>query len=298
MTAIHTHQLTKFYGTKPAVAEVSLEIPKGQITALIGRNGAGKTSLIRMIMGMIRPSWGEVEVLGKAVDALDPHDRGRIGYLAEKQPLYEWMSIGQMVRFTRSTYPQFSKHLFEHYREMADWGAQERKIRELSRGQKAQLCLALVLACRPELLILDDPTAGVDPRVRRDFLTGILEMIVEDSRTVLFSTQHMGDVERIADRVVMLHAGRVVANCTLSDFRSAFTAMLVTFTGQAPTQPDLPGLLAWQVSGREAELLCLSDAEEVRARLADLGAAELAPREHGMEDLMVSFSDWLERSAS
>ena len=173
---IETHNLTKYYGPKCVVDSLDLRVPQGSVYGLLGRNGAGKSTIIKMLLGMVHPSYGRAELFGEDVGQLRPETRARIAYLAEGHPLYRWMTIGDAVRFTRSFYPQWNDKLLEQILDHFELSPRA-KIRRLSNGQRAQVSLALAVAPEPELLILDDPTLGLDTVVRRDFLESLIQII-------------------------------------------------------------------------------------------------------------------------
>jgi ABC-2 type transport system ATP-binding protein len=154
--------LTKYYGRQAVVDALNLRIPAGSIYGLLGRNGAGKSTAIKMLLGLVHPSRGRAELLGEDSVAIRPETRARIAYLAEGHPLHRWMTVGQTVRFTRSFYRQWNDSLVGQILDHFELPLRK-KIRHLSRGQSAQLALALAVAPDPELLILDDPTIGLVP---------------------------------------------------------------------------------------------------------------------------------------
>ena len=205
--AIVTERLTKHYGGRRVVDSLDLRVPHGSVYGLLGRNGAGKSTAIKMLMGMVRPDSGRATLLGEDVATLSNATRARIAYLAEGHPLYGWMTIDDAVRFTRPFYPRWNDALVDQILDHFELSRRQ-KYRRLSRGQQAQVSLALAVAPDPELLILDDPTLGLDTVVRRDFLESLIQIIQRQGRTILFSSHILGDVERVADRI-----GIMVAAC-------------------------------------------------------------------------------------
>jgi ABC-2 type transport system ATP-binding protein len=174
--AIRTDRLTKYYGRRKVVDSLDLRVPRGAVYGLLGRNGAGKSTTLKMLTGMVRPDCGRIELLGEDVDSLSPATRARIAYLAEGHPLYTAMTIREAVRFTTSFYANADHTLVERILEHFDLSPRAR-IGRLSKGQRAQVSLALAIAPDPELLILDDPTLGLDTNVRRDFLESMIQII-------------------------------------------------------------------------------------------------------------------------
>ena len=178
--AIVTHRLTKFYGERKVVDNLNLRVAPGTVYALLGRNGAGKSTTLKMLAGMVHPDYGDAHLLGEEVGTLAPATRGRIAYLAEGHPLVDWMTIGQIVAFTRSYYPATDGRLVEQV--LDHFGLSlKAKINGLSKGERAQVSLALAIMPDPELLILDDPTLGLDTNVRRDFLESMIQIIQREA---------------------------------------------------------------------------------------------------------------------
>ena len=210
--------LTRRFGNAIALDGVSLELPSGAVYGLVGANGAGKTTLIRHLLGLLRADTGAVRVFD-----LDPVQDpvavlSRIGYLSEENDLPGWMRVDELVQYTRAFYPAWDDAYAEELRHAfaLDPGA---RIRTLSKGEKARAGLLVALAHRPELLILDEPSSGLDPIARRDILGAVLRTIAHEGRTVLFSSHLLDEVEEVADHVTMISHGRIVLSGTLDDLK-------------------------------------------------------------------------------
>jgi ABC-2 type transport system ATP-binding protein len=213
-------QLTRRFGDKTALAGVNLSLSRGAVYGLVGANGAGKTTLIRHLLGLLRAEAGTVRIFG-----LDPVQDpvgvlSRIGYLSEENDLPGWMRIDELLRYTRAFYPAWDDAYAEELR--GAFGLDPAaKIRNLSKGEKARAGLLVALAHRPELLILDEPSSGLDPIARRDILGAVLRTIAHEGRTVLFSSHLLDEVEEVADHVTMISHGRVVLSGSLDDIKAA-----------------------------------------------------------------------------
>lgn len=286
---IVTRRLTKFYQGRSVVNSLDLRIPQGCVYGLLGRNGAGKSTTIKMLLGMVRPDYGQAELLGEDTCQLRPETRARIGYLAEGHPLYRWMTVGEVVAFNRAFYPQWNEHLLNEILE--HFGLSRRAtIRRLSNGQRAQVSLALVIAADPELLILDDPTLGLDTVVRRDFLESMIQIIQRRGRTILFSSHILADVERVADRIGIMLDGVLRVDCPTEHFRDSIRKLVLEFDREPPELPAFPGLVSsWRV-GRRIELV-LTGYTAAHRRLAE----SLAPRtldelELNLEDAFIDYT--------
>lgn len=286
---IVTDNLTKHYGPHRVVDALNLRVPEGSVYGLLGRNGAGKSTAIKMLLGLVRPDYGRAELLGERVDRLSPQTRSRIAYLAEGHPLYGWMTIHEAVGFTRAFYPQWNERLVEqildHFRLR---GGQ--RIRRLSRGQQAQVSLALAVAPDPELLILDDPTIGLDTVVRRDFLDSLIQIIQRQGRTILFSSHILGDVERVADRIGILVDGVLRVDCRTDHFRDSIRKILLEFHGHAPDAPALPGLVSHRQLGTQLELVMVGYGDEQRKSIEALGPRSIEVLDFNLEDAFIEYT--------
>ena len=211
--AIRTHALTKHYAGGDGVKGLDLEVPRGCKFGLLGPNGAGKSTTIKMLMGLIAPTSGEAVVLGTGIDTDTVAIRARVGYVPEHHDIYQWMTVDEVIWFTRAFYPNwndaFCAELLDQY------GLDTRKkVKQLSHGMVTKLALTLALSHEPELLLLDEPTTGLDPLIREEFLDGILHPLLEQtSRTVFFSSHIMSDVEKVSDTIGIINEGRLLICC-------------------------------------------------------------------------------------
>jgi ABC-2 type transport system ATP-binding protein len=207
--AISIRHLRQGYGKQVVLNDVSLEIPHGQTFALLGRNGAGKTTLIRTLLGLMAPKRGAVEVLGLNPDLQPIEVRRRIGYLAEDQAMYGWMTAEELGRFLTSFYPTWDVHLATDL--LDRFGVPRRtRIKHLSKGQTVRLGLVLALSHQSEVVILDDPTLGLDPISRKQFNRDVVEYLQAEKRTVFYSSHLLYEVEAVADAVGILDQGHIV----------------------------------------------------------------------------------------
>ena len=209
--AIRTEQLGKRYGSTWALRECTLEIPAGSVTALVGPNGAGKTTLLQLAIGLVRPTAGEVRVLDRAPVADAAALLPRVGFVAQDHPLHRSFTVGAMLKFGRCLNPTWDEEAARA--RLARLGIPlDRKVGKLSGGQQAQVALTLALAKCPELLILDEPVASLDPLARREFMNTVMEVVSERQLTVVLSSHIVADLERVCDHLVILsHARTLVA---------------------------------------------------------------------------------------
>ncbi len=286
---IRTERLTKYYGGSKVVDHLDLRIPRGIVYGLLGRNGAGKSTTLKMLTGMVRPDYGRIELLGEDVQTLSPATRARIAYLAEGHPLYTGMTIRQAVAFTASFYPNADRQLVEMILDHFALSPKA-KIGRLSKGQRAQVSLALAMAPDPELLILDDPTLGLDTNVRRDFLESMIQIIQRRGRTILFSSHVLGDVERVADRVGVIIDGVLRVDCPAEQFKSSVRKVVAEFGGVPPKVPSCPGLLSDWCVGTRRELVFVGYGPRQRAIVEALSPRRVEILEMNLEDAFIEYT--------
>ncbi len=203
MSALQTESLGKRYGSKWALQDCTIDVPESSVTALVGPNGAGKTTLLQLAVGLLEPSTGDVRVLGRS-----PHDHAaellpRIGFVAQEHPLHKGFTIGETLRFGRTLNPSWDDALARERIQRLNLPMSQ-KVGKLSGGQQTQVALTLALAKRPELLVLDEPVASLDPLARREFLNTVMEAVAETGLTVLLSSHIVADLERVCDHLVIL----------------------------------------------------------------------------------------------
>jgi ABC-2 type transport system ATP-binding protein len=279
-SVIQTHFLTKSYGSAEAVRGLNLSVGRNQITAFLGRNGAGKSTTIKMLLGMIRPTSGEGSVLGRRIVDLEENRQMRreVAFVAENKPLYDYMTVEQIIRFTRSFYPDWrmdaEKTLLRDYELPMN-----RKVSQLSKGMRTKLALLLAFARRPELLILDEPSEGLDP-VGIEYLLQTLVAQAAEGVTIFFSSHQIAEVERIADHVCILEKGRLLLNSSVDQLRQSWRRMDLVFTTPPPeSEFQIPGVESIRTSGRQMSLVVSrnADAATERARSWNALSIEVAP---------------------
>ncbi len=286
-TIIDIQSLSRKFDDKVALDDLSLAVPRGGVFGLIGGNGAGKTTLIRHILGMLKAQTGSVRVF-----SLDPVKDpvgvlGRIGYLSEDRDLPDWMRIHQLIRYTQAFYPRWDQAYADELLEAFELDPKA-SIRSLSRGQRARAGLLIALAHRPELLVLDEPSSGLDPVVRRDILGSIIRTIADDGRTVFFSSHLLDDVERVADRVAIIHNGQVLMSESMDDIKQSHRRISVRFQQAILEPPSLVGTLAFEGFGREWTYVCGSEAAQFRYAAESSGAQIVAESAMTLDEIFVT----------
>jgi ABC-2 type transport system ATP-binding protein len=285
--AIVIEHFSKRYPRRDAVLDLSLSVRAGSIFGLLGCNGAGKSTTIRALLGLTRPTSGTLRVLGMEAPRDAVRIRDRVGYVPEDPPGYPWMTVSQALAFHASFHPRWDHSLADGLRDRLALPAGTR-LRDLSRGMRAKVGLVMALGARPELLVLDDPTSGLDPIVRREFLEAVIANVQAEGGTVFFSSHLLDEMERIADEVAILRDGRLAASGPLERLKSATRTMRAVYAGDPPARVELPGLLRCErsphhltltVSGYEPRL-----ADAVRAT----GALSVDVEDMSLEEIFVA----------
>lgn len=284
---IDVDSLSRTYKTKVALKEVSLRVPKGCVFGLMGESGAGKTTLIRHIIGLLRPQAGHVRVLGHDPVADPEATLGRMGYLSEERDLPGWMRVDELMRYTKGLYPHWDDTFAEELRERFDLNPTQR-VKTLSKGQQAKTGLLCALAHRPELLVLDEPSSGLDPIVRRHILSAVMRDVATEGRTVLFSSHLLDEVERVSDYVAIIHRGEMVLCDRLSAILESHKHLHVEFDRAPQTPPRFAGALACDGSGNAWTVLCDGEVASVRAQVTQAGARIVAESAPSLEDIFVA----------
>jgi ABC-2 type transport system ATP-binding protein len=279
--------LSRHFGSKAALEDVSLFVPRGCVFGLVGENGAGKTTLIKHLLGLLRAEAGTVRVFAQDPIAGTVEVLGRIGYLSEARDLPAWMRVDELLRYTEGFYPKWDRGYAAELLEQFGLNPSAR-VRTLSQGQLAKLGLLLALAYRPELLLLDEPSSGLDPLVRRDILEAIIRSVAEEGRTVLFSSHLLDEVERVSDHLAMIHQGRVVFSGPLDQVKESHRRLVIRFATEQPKPPRLDGALSISGCGREWKVVCSGVQAETALHAASLGGVVVEDRTPTLDEIFVA----------
>jgi ABC-2 type transport system ATP-binding protein len=262
---IETAELRKHYDGVEALRGLSLQVPTGSIHGFVGRNGAGKTTAIKVLLGMVRPTSGHARVFGLPADAPEASVdiRRRTGFVSDDKDLYGYMDVDEMIRFTAAFYPRWRADLEQRYLRSFDLPL-KRSVKTLSRGMRTKLALLLALCRGAELLILDEPTLGLDPAMTEEVLQALVAHVASEEMTVFFSTHQIADVDQIADRVDIIDRGRAVVTGSLDDLRENFRRIQLVFDGEAP-EPAFraPGVERVRREGRVLTVLSSAGPERI-----------------------------------
>ncbi len=281
--------LTHYYGDHCAIHELNLRVPRGSIFALLGRNGAGKSTALRCLLGLQEPTRGTTRVLGHDSHAMPPSLRNRIGFVSENHGLVGWMRVRHLIRFQAASFASFDANACRE--QVARLGISEKhRVSKLSRGQRAQLALALVIAQQPEVVVLDDPALGLDAVIRREFLETMIELIQEEGRTLLFTSHLLGDVERVCDHVAILDQGVLRVDAPLDVVKQRVTRVRAQFSDTPPDVPDPPGLVHAREFRNELSFTMLDGNGALEDQLRELGAREVQREPLSLEEIFVDYT--------
>ena len=240
-----TRALCKRYGSKTAIDQLDLAVPRGNIHAIVGANGAGKSTLFRILLGFLPPTSGDARILGRDCAELQAADRACIGFVNEEHTLPGWLRVSALVAMRRNEYPRWNERAFDevigHYNVLPG-----QKVGQLSRGERAGLNLALNLAQAPELLILDEPTLGLDVVAKRAFLESLMYSSAAEQCTVIYCSHQMEEIERVADDLIVLERGRLMSMSPPEEFRARITRWAADMGFTGPDPATIPGLLQMQ----------------------------------------------------
>ena len=287
--AVEITGLSRRFGPKLALNQVSLQVRRGRVFGLVGANGAGKTTLIKHLLGRLKAENGLVRVFGfdPVVDPVAV--LGRIGYLSENRDLPAWMRVEELLRYTAAFYPKWDTGYAEELRRQFNLDPRA-KIKNLSRGENAKAGLLIALAYRPELLLLDEPSSGLDPVVRRDILEAIIRTVADEGRTVLFSSHLLEEVERVADDIAMMFNGQVVLTGALDAVKESHHRLILRFDSSQPSPPKVPGVLSISGSGQEWTAICNGKRDEAVAAAARAGGRVVAEESPSLDEIFVAWA--------
>ena len=284
---IELRGVTKRFKQKTVLNELNFELRRGTVTGLLGKNGAGKTTLLKCALGLQSPQSGEVRILGEPAVNLSAAAKARLGYVPQEVSLYPWMKIRQIVAYTGAFYPRWNQALID--RLLKEWELNpDERVGTLSTGQMQKLGIVLALGHEPDLLVLDEPVASLDPAARRQFLATLLDIALNSERTVLLSTHITSDLERVADQVVVLKDGKVLYDDELATLKETVKRLRVVVPSGLPSGlRDLPGLLHCQANGTSAVFSMRGFLPDLPERLTREWQAEVSVEDLNLEEIFL-----------
>jgi ABC-2 type transport system ATP-binding protein len=283
---ICVENVLKRYGKRAVLDGLCLDVPEGAVVGLLGKNGSGKTTLLKCLMGLLRTDRGTVRVLGEEAWTLSDAAKARIGYVAQGWRPYPWLSAGQLIDYTASFYPRWNTSLADKL--AVDWQIDlTARVGVLSEGELQKLLIVLALGHEPELLILDEPVASLDPAARRQFLRMILEIVRQRRCTILFSSHITFDLERAADRVALLKGGRIDFFGGLDDLKDAVKRVRVRGVAPLPRVFSMNGIMSSHIDGQDAVLTIRGFNEIKRLALEKAAGAPVEVEDLNLEEIFL-----------
>jgi ABC-2 type transport system ATP-binding protein len=282
--------LVKRFGPRTVLDGVTLRVPHGQVIGLLGLNGSGKSTLIKCLLGLLRPDAGTAALLGTDSWQLAAREKSLIGYVPQETTLYPWLTVRQTVAYVSSFYSRWDRAWGEELIRRWDLPLSHR-VGPLSVGQRQKLALVLALGHRPEVLILDEPVASLDPVARRWFLETVLETVADGVGTVLFSTHITSDLERIASHVALVRDGRLEFHDEIDALKDRIKRLRITAPADLPRDLRLPGTLHATVSGSQAVVTVDGVDERLLADVRERFSADVLVDDLNLEEIFLELHD-------
>ncbi len=285
---VTTRGLGKTIGRKTILRDISVDVSPGTVVGIIGKNGAGKTTLMEIMLGFSPATAGSSRIFGHDSFTLPAAIKGRIGFVPQQDELVNLITGRQQLALTGALHGRWNQELIE--RLQAAWDVPlDQTIQGLSGGERQKLSILLALGHEPDLLLLDEPMASLDPISRRQFLQEIIEIAAERARTVLFSTHIMSDLERIADQIWIVRSGTIAWAGPLDDLKESVVRLTITSRQALPATLPLRTLISQRISGQRATAVVSHWSEQEHLRLRQELGAEIAVESLSLEDIFVEF---------
>ncbi len=280
----------KAFGKTRVLQGIDLAIPQGAVVGLLGTNGSGKSTLIKCLVGLLKPDAGDLTIFGESCWNLSALAKSRIGYVPQELKLFPWMKVKHVVNYIAAFYPTWDYDLSN--RLIDEWDLpRDHRVGPHSTGQMQKLAIILALGHRPDLLILDEPVASLDPLARREFLRSIRELAADERHTILFSTHITSDLERITSHVALLRDGRIVFHEELDTLKDRFKRVLFTRSRGFPPDFTVAGALHVDIAGTTARVTLTDVDDDVLARLAREEQAELVVEDLNLEEIFLELHE-------
>ncbi|MEE4243919.1 MAG: ABC transporter ATP-binding protein [Kangiellaceae bacterium] len=284
---IDIQNLSRSFADKQALNDISLSVGPGEVLGIVGENGAGKTTLIKHILGMYQAQSGTVEVMGMDPVAEPEKVLAEIGYLSEEPDMPAWMKVSELLNYTSSFYRNWDQK-YAHELVSAFKIDTNKKVKELSKGQKARVGLVTAQAHKPKLLLLDEPSSGLDPNVRRDILGSVIRTVADAGRTVIFSSHLLDEVERVCDKLIMIKDGEIILSDTVENVLNNHYRIVVSSISSDAPLTALSGYLTHQYNSNDVTIDIYGSLEDITAELAAVNIELLSHRLLSLSDIFIS----------
>jgi len=285
---LRIENLSKGFGKKTVLDHFNMSMDQGKVFGLFGKNGEGKTTLIRMIMGIIPPDSGDIYIKGQKLKYGNSSYKKDIGFIAEDSVFFSWMTVAEILRFNASFFPTWNKAKVDEYLERLSLDRKV-KIRNMSRGMKLKLGLIVALGSEPKFLICDDPTSGLDVPTRQEFLRDIIREIVDTGTTILFSSHLVHELEGIVDHVGILHGGHLIIEEHYQALKNSTKRVALVFDSSIPVDHELEGIVTEEKDGDRLEVVVHPWDDEKKLKMEALKPLEMTVESMSLEDIFVSF---------
>lgn len=286
---IDIQNVTRSFGSNVALSGISLSQEKGTVLGLVGENGSGKTTIIKHLLGLLKPDQGSVRVFGLDPVAEPVPVLAQIGYLSEVDILPGWMKVSELQRYMQGFYPTWDQAYADQLVREFNLDRNARLL-GLSKGQRARAGLMAALAYKPELLLLDEPSSGLDPIVRRDILAAIVRTIADEGRTVLFSSHLLAEVDRVADRVAMIMNGKIAFCEPLDGLKEGHLSLTVVFQQARPVAPRFDGAVGAEGQGKEWTVVYKGSLDGAQSAVADVDGSVAEHRYASLDEIFVAYA--------
>ncbi len=288
---VEAEQLSKSYGSKKAVDNLTFKVPQGSIFGFIGPNGAGKTTTLRLLLGILKPTSGHIQVLGMDSSSKGVEVRKQVGYVAEQNSFYPFMKVQDLVSFNAGLYPHWDRELAAKLLRLFELPPKA-KIKELSKGMHTQLALVLALAVRPRLLVLDEPTSGLDPVWRRQFFQALVREVADTGATAILSSHILSDVERVADWLAIIADGKLKTVRPLDELKYNERVIRVVFQGEPPRELlSMPGIKTIERQGSGYLLTITENFDRIYTALDKAPHFVLETVEQDLESIFLEYAE-------
>jgi len=283
---VQAEHLSKAFGNKQVLHDLSFNVMPGDVIGVLGKNGAGKTTLLELMLGFTPPTSGDIRVFGHASRQLPGAIKRRVGFVPQQDELLDSLAAGDQLNLIASFYPHWDKELVDQL--CAAWNIDiSARVKTMSVGERQKLSILLAFGQRPDLLVLDEPVASLDPLARRQFLEQLVELSIDPTRAVVFSSHIVSDIERLANRIWILKEGRLYWHGELDALKESIVRLHLQSAGTLPERLDLPGLVSWRRHDTGAVAIVKDWSEKRQQALQERLACDIQIESLGLEEIFL-----------